>query len=197
MKVISQNFILVGSFNTALITPAWLDSEDIYKIAEIEVQIDINSQALRYILNTLKVSFEIQLNKFIVTRIDPTDQKLEKKHLSFVYQIFEKLKYTPISAIGYNIELELDLKEHSQPYKILNDLSLIRNDKIIQSNFMNQYKLGDKTLTVIYKKKENKYTCQVNIQKLNPARKDILKEISGFTNNINDLYKEGMKYVSE
>ena len=33
--------------------------------------------------------------------------------------------------------------------------------------------------------------------KLNPARKDILKEISGFTNNINELYKEGMKYDSE
>lgn len=166
----SQNIIIVGAFNVAIIQPNWLKDQGIYN-KQIETTIVPQFGTIQYNLKDEGISFEITQNRIKLSNID-FNEDLTKNQLNFIIEIFKKLEYTPIYVIGYNLK-------KSTMDDILKEYMLINKEN--QSNQI--------TFSVSNRVKWNNYIVLKDIEK------DITKSITSTSFNFEKKI-DGKKPVS-
>lgn len=112
MKV-EASIVSVGSWNTRIFTPAWV-SANVFVMPDGEsMNIALNEQqmTLSYEWNGIQLLMSD-------TRIEFKSSKRSKETLALMEQCYqhlsELLPYTPVIAVGYNLNLTLTLDEYKQ-----------------------------------------------------------------------------------
>lgn len=189
MDILNQNIVIVGDFNPAIIQPKWILSQKIYE-GKIGLDINISNHSIRYFMEKTGIYWEIVGRHFISYNKNPLE-RLDKINLGFVKSIFSKLSYTPIQAIGHNINCRIP--ENDQLNSIFQNIELKR-DKVLFSNFTNKYEFKDKTCTVQIEKQKNSYLIKFNFEK-KVSSISISKEIGDFIDSLGDFYKYGNDFI--
>ena len=110
---IEASIVSVGSWNSRIFTPAWV-SANVFAMPDGEsMNIDLNEQQM----NLSYVWKDIQLLMYD-TRIEFKSNKCSKETLALMEQCYQRLSellpYTPVAAVGYNLNLTLTLDEYKQ-----------------------------------------------------------------------------------
>lgn len=112
MKV-EASIVSVGSWNSRIFTPAWV-SANVFAMPDGEsMNIALNEQQM-----TLSYEWnDIQL-LMSDTRIELKSNKRSKETLALMEQCYQRLSellpFTPVAAVGYNLNLTLTLDEYRQ-----------------------------------------------------------------------------------
>jgi len=112
MKV-EASIVSVGSWNSRIFTPAWV-SANVFAMPDGEsMNIALNEQQM-----TLSYEWnDIQL-LMSDTRIELKSNKRSKETLALMEQCYQRLSellpFTPVAAVGYNLNLTLTLDEYGQ-----------------------------------------------------------------------------------
>lgn len=112
MKV-EASIVSVGSWNARIFTPAWV-SANVFAMPDGEsMNIALNEQQM-----TLSYEWnDIQL-LMSDTRIELKSNKRSKETLALMEQCYQRLSellpFTPVAAVGYNLNLTLTLDEYRQ-----------------------------------------------------------------------------------
>ena len=112
MKV-EASIVSAGSWNLRIFTPAWV-SANVFAMPDGEsMNIALNEQQM----TLCYVWKDIQLLMFD-TRIEFKSSKCSKETLTIMEQCYQRLSellpYTPVAAVGYNLNLTLSLDEYKQ-----------------------------------------------------------------------------------
>jgi hypothetical protein len=116
----SCSFVVVGQFNPAIVTPAWLGFNNIIQRGEAETA-NINmvsEQVSSYTVEWLKV--QITQDRFSIETGEPT--KFMPLRDVFL-QIFQLLSQTPVSAMGLNFSYLIDTNSEDDWHKIGHQLA--------------------------------------------------------------------------
>lgn len=112
MKV-EASIVSVGGWNSRIFTPAWV-SANVFAMPDGEsMNIALNEQQM-----TLSYEWnDIQL-LMSDTRIELKSNKRSKETLALMEQCYQRLSellpFTPVAAVGYNLNLTLTLDEYGQ-----------------------------------------------------------------------------------
>jgi hypothetical protein len=103
-----DTIVLLGSFNTAILQPAWLEAQGLFEGRSIEVRQHINTPPV-VILNLGWFVVQVLESQAVFSTTDesPTPGPLR----DFVVALFRILEHTPISALGMNHALHFVLSE--------------------------------------------------------------------------------------
>lgn len=189
MEILSQNLVIIGDFNPAIIQPRWIISQKIYQ-GKIGLDLNLTNQSIRYFMEKSGIYWEIIGKQFVVYNRNPLE-KLDRINLGFVRGIFEKLNYTPIQAIGHNIHFKIPENENIK--SIFRSIKL-KDENLISYNFVNKFKYKDKTCTVQIEQGNNEFIVKFNFEKKIDSS-SVSKEINGFIDSLGDFYKYGNSFI--
>lgn len=114
----TASIVCVGKWNPRIFTPNWVASNvfELPEGASMQINLDEESMALTYINNT--VSFSVSETSLIIS--SPVNNIETLNYIDTIFKrIVSMLSHTPISAIGYNINLDLDNEESCNFEKFL------------------------------------------------------------------------------
>lgn len=97
-----ENLVLIGSFNPAIIHADWLKEQKIYS-RPITTSFNLPNGTFSHNLIDINIIFEINQNRIQISSSN-LSANLTEKRLLFLVEIFKKLEYTPLFAIGYNLK---------------------------------------------------------------------------------------------
>ena len=112
MKV-EASIVSVGSWNSRIFTPAWV-SANVFAMP--------NGESMNIALNEQQMTLSYEWNSIQLimsdTRIEFKSNKQSKETLALMEQCYQRLSellpYTPVVAVGYNLNLTLTLDEYKQ-----------------------------------------------------------------------------------
>ena len=112
MKV-EASIVSVGSWNSRIFTPAWV-SANVFAMP--------NGESMNIALNEQQMTLSYEWNGIQLimsdTRIEFKSNKQSKETLALMEQCYQRLSellpYTPVVAVGYNLNLTLTLDEYKQ-----------------------------------------------------------------------------------
>ena len=110
---IEASIVSVGSWNSRIFTPAWV-SANIFAMP--------NGESMNIALNEQQMTLSYEWNgiQLIMSdiRIEFKSNKQSKETLALMEQCYQRLSellpYTPVVAVGYNLNLTLTLDEYKQ-----------------------------------------------------------------------------------
>jgi hypothetical protein len=112
MKV-EASIVSVGSWNSRILTPAWV-SANVFAMP--------NGESMNIALNEQQMTLCYEWNGIQLlmsdTRIEFKSNKQSKETLTLMEQCYQRLSellpYTPVAAVGYNLNITLTLDEYKQ-----------------------------------------------------------------------------------
>ncbi|PJZ87418.1 hypothetical protein CH368_16880 [Leptospira levettii] len=200
MKFIHQDLTIIGKFNSSIIVPSWLKETGIYP-GQIEIELNPDTNDLRYHLVKNDIYAQIIGDRFIVYPRDPSAENFDRLQLGFVSGIFNNLKYTPMTAIGFNFRSHLT-EDHSDLFKDvfqkINDTksNIQKGAKLTKSNFTRIFQLDDYKITLVYELEVGKKTEVVVNFELG-LNKNPDKAISSFINKVKEFRSYAINYATK
>lgn len=192
MEITHQNINIVGDFNPAIIQPKWLAMQKIYE-GEIGTDLNLTNRTFRYCMLNTGVYWELVNRSFLIYNKNPLEP-LNKINLGFVKTIFEKLNFTPIDAIGYNIHAKIN------NHKIFGEkisqiqLETSKKEKPSLTSFTNRFEYKGKTFLINIEETNNDVTAKINFERKIYSL-DTTKEINQFIDELGDFYNYAKEFI--
>lgn len=130
-----ENIVLIGSFNPAIIRAEWLKEQKIYD-KPIKLGFNISNGNLVLNFEDIHIISEINQNRIQISSSN-LSENLNLKRLSFIVELFRKLQYTPLIAIGYNLRLKSSDKLAN---KINSTMDSLKTSNLLSFNISEKYK---------------------------------------------------------
>lgn len=105
MKVVHKDVTLIGHLNKKLLEREWLQEQEIIH-GSVTQGIETRLQWPGYEARDMGVRWFASNDRLVVRPINLAEP-FDISSLSFLVRIFEILKYTPVTAMGYNLEVDL------------------------------------------------------------------------------------------
>ncbi len=192
MEITHQNINIVGDFNPAIIQPKWLAMQKIYE-GEIGTDLNLTNRTFRYCMLNTGVYWELVNRSFLIYNKNPLEP-LNKINLGFVKAIFEKLKFTPIDAIGYNIHAKInDHKIFGEKISQIR-LETSKKEKPSLTSFTNRFEYKGKTFLINIEETNNDVTAKINFERKIYSL-DTTKEINQFIDELGDFYNYAKEFI--
>lgn len=150
MKV-EASIVSVGSWNSRIFTPAWV-SANVFAMPDGEsMNIALNEQQM-----TLSYEWNDMQLLMSDTRIELKSNKRSKETLALMEQCYQRLSellpYTPVAAVGYNLNLTLTLDEYR----------LTAVSEIFEQQKIDIYTNGTQTFSAVIDGAERSFVVQLN-----------------------------------
>jgi hypothetical protein len=104
----SWTIVLVGSWNTAIFHPKWIQTEllKIEGTLECEFGLTVGTDARILTYPSLALQVTISAQRLQVAPLDDSDRAL-RSATSFALGVLKELRHTPVRAIGFNLAYEI------------------------------------------------------------------------------------------
>ncbi|MCH1885877.1 hypothetical protein MKU65_06240 [Leptospira interrogans] len=126
-----------------------MKKKSIYE-GEVGVEFELGTGNLRFLLKKVELYLSVSQNKILIQNANNLESFKSNK-FSFLVQLLKILPHTPVSAIGYNIHLNIPKIKRDTLTDLMkeNFIKLKVNDKTIQSQFLYQIR-KDYLITINY-----------------------------------------------
>ncbi len=198
--ILTQNIVLIGSFNVELFEPKWLIKQKIIQ-DEIYITVNLENKKIQYHNKKEGYGWEIENPRFVIFPLN-SGETFNSEKVSFLPKIFKILEYTPVNAIGYNIiyklsdnivdKIQIELKQNEQFFnKLTGDKQEYKANEIKSA-----YKYEDYIIEIALRDDgTNEKTLRFNFEKQINENDPKEKIISNFINKMS-FYLEYSKKIA-
>jgi len=177
--------VVLGAWNTAILSPQWLKSEILQLPSEMPMEVDLAigpTSQYRATVNNLSIS--PASDKFIIIPLRQEKEVFQSAD-GIINRLYETLPYTPIVAIGYNFLFELNNGEKliANPegnVKALESLYSSLRATVIPSSVLQQSVMIEEfmymTLNLSFIKDKDKSIISMNYHYQADGKPEVIKE---------------------